>query len=98
VIGDVHGCGVHLERLLSLVDRWFPGARAVLVGDLFTKGPEPGRVVRAIMDRRASGMRVDIACGNHDLRLLGAIVRMQSGANSCPAPSASRSSCSSARA
>jgi hypothetical protein len=26
-------------------------------------------------------MRVDIACGNHDLRLLGAIVRMQSGAN-----------------
>ena len=80
-IGDVHGCGAHLERLLSLVDRWFPGARTVLVGDLFTKGPEPGRVVRAIMDRRASGLRVDIACGNHDLRLLGAIVRLQSGAN-----------------
>lgn len=80
-IGDVHGCGVELEKLILLVDRWFPGARIVLVGDLFTKGPEPGRVVRAIMDRRANGHRVDLVCGNHDLRLLGAVVRLQSGAS-----------------
>jgi bis(5'-nucleosyl)-tetraphosphatase (symmetrical) len=81
VIGDVHGCGSHLERLLQLIDRWYPGARTILVGDLFTKGPEPGRVVRAIMDRRAAGHRLDLVCGNHDLRLLGAVVRMQAGAN-----------------
>jgi hypothetical protein len=80
-IGDVHGCGAELERLMALIERWFPGARTILVGDLFTKGPEPGRVVRAIMDRRAQGNRVDLVCGNHDLRLLGAVVRMQSGAS-----------------
>ena len=80
-IGDVHGCGAELERLLALVDERLPGARAVLVGDLFTKGPEPGRVVRAILDRRARGHRVDLVCGNHDLRLLGAVVRLQSGAS-----------------
>ena len=33
------------------------------------------------MDRRAQGNRVDLVCGNHDLRLLGAVVRMQSGAS-----------------
>ena len=80
-VGDVHGCGAEFERLLTVVDRWFPGARTILVGDLFTKGPEPGRVVRAIMDRRAKGLRVDLVCGNHDLRLLGAVVRLQSGAS-----------------
>jgi hypothetical protein len=80
-VGDVHGCGGELERLLALVDRWNPGARIVLVGDLFTKGPEPGRVVRVIRDRRAAGQRVDVVCGNHDLRLLGAIVRVQAGAS-----------------
>lgn len=80
VVGDVHGCGEELETLLTLVERWFPGARIVFVGDLFTKGPEPGRVVRAILDRRAGGGRVDLVCGNHDIRLLGAIVRMQAGA------------------
>jgi serine/threonine protein phosphatase 1 len=80
-IGDVHGCGAELERLVEVIDRWFAGARMVFVGDLFTKGPEPGRVVRAIMDRRAQGHRVDLVCGNHDLRLLGAVVRLQSGAS-----------------
>ncbi len=80
VVGDVHGCGEELERLLALVERWFPEARIIFVGDLFTKGPEPGRVVRAIMDRRTKGRRVDLVCGNHDIRLLGAIVRLQAGA------------------
>ena len=80
-VGDVHGCGAELERLLALVDERLHGARVVLVGDLCTKGPEPGRVVRAIMDRRARGDRVDLVCGNHDLRLLGAVVRLQSGAS-----------------
>jgi hypothetical protein len=79
-VGDVHGCGAELERLLGLVDRWNPDARIILVGDLFTKGPEPGRVVRTILDRRARGQRIDLVCGNHDLRLLGAIVRVQAGA------------------
>lgn len=81
VVGDLHGCGAELERLLGIVDRRFPESRVVLVGDLFTKGPEPGRVVQLVMDRRAQGRRVDVVCGNHDLRLLGAIVRLQSGAS-----------------
>ena len=80
-VGDVHGCGAELERLFAAIDADFPGARVVMVGDLFTKGPEPGRVVRAIVDRRAAGNRVELVCGNHDLQLLGAIVRLQSGAS-----------------
>ncbi|MBM4098940.1 MAG: hypothetical protein FJ260_03160 [Planctomycetes bacterium] len=80
-VGDVHGCGAELERLFAAIDADFPGARVVLVGDLFTKGPEPGRVVRAILDRRAAGHRAELVCGNHDLQLLGAIVRLQSGAS-----------------
>lgn len=80
-VGDVHGCGAELERLFAAIDADLPGARVVMVGDLFTKGPEPGRVVRALIDRRASGLRVDLVCGNHDLQLLGAVVRLQSGAS-----------------
>ena len=81
VVGDVHGCGAELEQLIQTVERWFPAARLIFVGDLFTKGPEPGRVASAILDRRATGARVELVCGNHDLRLLSAVVRMQAGAS-----------------
>lgn len=80
-VGDLHGCGAELEQLLQAVERWFPAARLIFVGDLFTKGPEPGRVASALLDRRATGARVDLVCGNHDLRLLNAIVRLQAGAS-----------------
>jgi len=90
VVGDVHGCGAELEQLLQRSERWFPGARLIFVGALFTKRPQPGRVARAILDRRAAGGRVDLVCGNHDLRLLSAIVRMQAGASLALLPRSER--------
>jgi serine/threonine protein phosphatase 1 len=79
VIGDVHGCGVELRGLLAAIDRRQRGARLIFVGDLLTKGSDPAEVVRQILDRRESGQLVSLVCGNHDLRLLAALVQVQSG-------------------
>jgi hypothetical protein len=59
VVGDVHGCA---DELATLVRDTAPD-RVVLVGDLFTKGPDPVGVWRQIDGWEA-------ALGNHDARLL----------------------------
>lgn len=61
VIGDVHGCAAELDALLRLVG----AERVVLVGDLFTKGPDPGGVWSLVKQ-----LGLDAVLGNHDLRLL----------------------------
>ena len=80
VIGDLHGCGEEFAELLDVARRERADARVVIVGDLFTKGPRPELVVDLIADRRATGRRVDLVCGNHDLRLLEALRRRDAGA------------------
>jgi len=80
-IGDVHGCGEELADLLARCDRWYPDGRLIFVGDLFTKGPSPDLVARLIHDRRARGQRIDLVCGNHDLRLRDAMRRRAQGAH-----------------
>ncbi|MBM4112655.1 MAG: hypothetical protein FJ253_04665 [Phycisphaerae bacterium] len=80
-IGDVHGCGEELADLLARCDRWYPGGRLVFVGDLFTKGPHPELVVDLILRRRREGQRIDLICGNHDLRLRDALRRRAQGAH-----------------
>ncbi|MEQ1503010.1 MAG: metallophosphoesterase [Myxococcota bacterium] len=64
VIGDLHGCS---DELAALLDRAGPatGADVVLVGDLFTRGPDPVGVWRQVRD---GGLRSVL--GNHDDRLL----------------------------
>ena len=57
VIGDVHGCADELGQLL---DRAGP-CQVVLVGDLFTKGPDPVGVWQRIQATGAVAVR-----GNHD--------------------------------
>lgn len=79
VIGDLHGCGQELVELLDLARRERADARVIFVGDLFTKGPEPETVVDAIEELRDDGRRVDLVCGNHDLRLLEALRRRDAG-------------------
>lgn len=64
VVGDVHGCR---DELVALVGRTGVD-RVVLVGDLFTKGPDPVGVYRLI---REQGYRAVL--GNHDVRLLRAL-------------------------
>lgn len=61
VVGDVHGCADELERLIALVQP----SRTVLVGDLFTKGPDPAGVWALIQEHR-----IEAVLGNHDERLL----------------------------
>lgn len=61
VVGDVHGCA---DELGALVDDVRP-ERVVLVGDAFTKGPDPGGVWRLL---REGGHHAVL--GNHDWRLL----------------------------
>lgn len=64
VIGDVHGCAVELGEL---VERASPD-RVVLVGDLYTKGPDPAGVFRFVRETGAEAV-----LGNHDERLLRAV-------------------------
>lgn len=62
VVGDVHGCS---DELRALVERVAPD-RTILVGDLFTKGPDPAGVYRQIVQ---GGF--EAVLGNHDARLIG---------------------------
>jgi hypothetical protein len=63
VVGDVHGCA---DELAKLVEQAKP-TRVVLVGDLFTKGPDPVGVWRQI---HQGGFQAVL--GNHDARVLEA--------------------------
>lgn len=60
-VGDVHGCSTELAALLEKADP----DRVVLVGDLFTKGPDPRGVWKLI--RRWD---CEAVLGNHDATVL----------------------------
>jgi predicted phosphodiesterase len=61
VIGDVHGCA---DELLELLERTGPD-RVILVGDLFTKGPDPVGVWSLICSHG-----LEAVLGNHDAHVL----------------------------
>lgn len=60
-VGDIHGCAEELAALLRLA----AADRVVLVGDLFTKGPDPLGVWAIV---RACG--AEAVLGNHDAYVL----------------------------
>lgn len=62
VVGDVHGCAAELAALWEAAGR---PAEVVLVGDLFTKGPDPRGVYDLVRDHAWRSV-----LGNHDHRLL----------------------------
>jgi hypothetical protein len=62
VVGDVHGCSAELAALLESAC----ADRVELVGDLFTKGPDPAGVFAQVHAHRS-------VLGNHDARLLDAL-------------------------
>jgi hypothetical protein len=64
LVGDVHGCGEELDRLLSHVG-FGQGDRLVLVGDLVARGPDPRRVFDLVRAHRGRAVR-----GNHEDKLL----------------------------
>ncbi len=61
IVGDVHGCAAELRRLLRKVRP----KRLILLGDLFTRGPDP-RGVWALIER----WNAEAVLGNHDERVL----------------------------
>lgn len=79
IIGDVHGCGEELRELLDDLDRALGRPRLILAGDLLTKGPTPHLVVTELLERRHRGQEIRLVCGNHDQRMLVALVRIQGG-------------------
>ena len=64
-IGDVHAC---YRELCQLLERMAPGAddKIWFCGDLVGRGPEPGAVLRLVMDMP----NAEVVLGNHDLHLL----------------------------
>ena len=83
IIGDVHGCRVELEALLTRLgyllsydDAGRPtGARhpdghtAVFVGDLVDRGPDTPGVLRLVMGMVSAGTALCVS-GNHEAKLL----------------------------
>ena len=60
-VGDVHGCSRELKKLLKKTRP----TRVILVGDLFTKGPDPAGVWKLIRKHDAEAV-----LGNHDIAVL----------------------------
>lgn len=61
IVGDVHGCASQLGRLVQEVNP----TRLILVGDLFTRGPDPQGVWKLIKHHRAEAV-----LGNNDQKVL----------------------------
>jgi hypothetical protein len=68
IVGDVHGCAHELAALLREAKRRVSSFQLVLVGDLFTKGPDPVGVYEIIREHQALAIK-----GNHDWALQASI-------------------------
>jgi diadenosine tetraphosphatase ApaH/serine/threonine PP2A family protein phosphatase len=60
-VGDVHGCGDELQKLLELTNP----TRVILVGDMFTKGNKPEKVWKLIKK-----WDMEAVMGNHEVKML----------------------------
>jgi hypothetical protein len=72
IVGDVHGCARELRELLTKARQRVADFQLVLVGDLFTKGPDPVGVFDLIHEFNAICIK-----GNHDWALWAALVQAQ---------------------
>jgi len=72
VVGDVHGCARELSQLIALAKTHMAKFQLVLLGDLFTKGPDPVGVYDLIQEHKAICIK-----GNHDWALWSIIQHSQ---------------------
>ena len=72
-VGDVHGCDVALESLLTALDLHVED-RVVQLGDLCDRGPDTARVLDLLMGL-AEDLDLRVILGNHDEMMLGALGR-----------------------
>lgn len=70
-IGDIHGCLLQFNDLLSLV-RPEPGDQVVLLGDYVDRGPDSRGVLDRILELKRSGMNLVCLRGNHELMMQAA--------------------------
>ena len=73
-VGDLHGCATEFEELLGRLEFDADSDRLLLVGDAFTRGPEPLAVWRSI-----ERIGAEMVLGNHDAKLLDRLRRRRSG-------------------
>jgi polynucleotide kinase-phosphatase len=86
IIGDVHGCRIELEQLLTGLGyeisrdplgradgaRHAGGRTALFVGDLVDRGPDTPGVLRLVMGMVAAGTALCVS-GNHEAKLVRAL-------------------------
>lgn len=83
VIGDIHGCRVELEELLTKIPEDY---QIIFLGDMVDRGPDSPGVVRIVYDLCKSG-RARVVRGNHDENMLRYLSREQrSGSNPMRTP------------
>ncbi len=68
IVGDVHGCAHELRALVTEARKKIREFQLVLVGDLFTKGPDPVGVYEVVREENAICIK-----GNHDWALLASL-------------------------
>lgn len=80
IVGDVHGCAAELDELIKKAKQKLSQFQLVLVGDLFTKGPDPVGVYELAREHNAICIK-----GNHDWALWASILSAQKrGVQSMP--------------
>ncbi|WP_186644051.1 metallophosphoesterase [Fluviispira vulneris] len=72
IVGDVHGCARELAELIETAKKHISKFQLILVGDLFTKGPDPVGVFELIQEHSAMCIK-----GNHDWALWSTIQQAQ---------------------
>ena len=70
IVGDVHGCAKELSELIKKAKEKTADFQLVLVGDLFTKGPDPVGVFELIGEHKALCIK-----GNHDWALWASLLQ-----------------------
>jgi ADP-ribosylglycohydrolase len=74
VVGDLHGHLDLFDRLLATMDRHYPQARIVTLGDYVDNGPQIPALLDRLIDLKAKRPdRFFPILGNHDLALLRAL-------------------------
>lgn len=84
IVGDVHGCSRELSDIIETAKKYIKEFQLVLVGDLFTKGPDPVGVYELIQEHSAICIK-----GNHDWALWSVIQQVQKKSY-CPLPEHTR--------
>lgn len=72
LIGDIHGCGQSLERLLKKMDYQYlhgcyrhPSRKVIFVGDIVDRGPRIREALHIVKDM-VDGGQAEIVLGNHE--------------------------------